>query len=211
LFDGVAPSGLDTGCHTLYLDPILLGASAEWGERHFGDAWLQYTEEDLAVIAQPLDFLGLNCYSAVPVCTGANGMPELAPFTPEKRTHFNWPVTPDALYWNVKLFYERYRRPILITENGMSNDDSVSDDGRVHDKARIDFLRDYLRELRRTADEGVPLLGYLQWSLLDNFEWAEGYAQRFGLIHVNYQTQKHTLKDSALWYKEVTASNGANL
>ena len=107
--------------------------------------------------------------------------------------------------------HERYGKPIMITENGMSNDDTLNADGKVHDVERIEFLTSYLRALRRAADDGVPVLGYMQWSLMDNFEWAEGYSQRFGLIHINYETQKRNLKDSALWYKEVITSNGENL
>lgn len=93
----------------------------------------------------------------------------------------------------------------------MSNDDAVGADGAVHDAERIRFLAGYLHRLRRAVDEGVPVFGYLLWSLLDNFEWAEGYSQRFGIIHVDYETQKRTLKDSALWYRRVIASNGESL
>lgn len=210
-FQNAAPSGLDTGRHSLYLDPILLGAPVSWGENHFGADWVPYTASDLNVISQPIDFLGLNCYWATPVRAGENGKPEPAPFTSEKKTHFNWAVTPDALYWAVKIFHERYKKPILITENGMSNDDSLSDDGCVHDPERIEFLRGYLQALRRAMEEGVPVTGYLQWSLLDNFEWAAGFAQRFGLVYVDYQTQKRTMKDSAHWYRQVIAENGSNL
>jgi len=84
-------------------------------------------------------------------------------------------------------------------------------DGRVHDPARIDFLRRYLLSLHRAIQEGVDVRGYFQWSLLDNFEWAEGYKHRFGLIHVDFETQKRTLKDSALWYRNVIQTNGEAL
>lgn len=211
LFYDAAPSGLETGRHSLYLDPVLLGVEAEWGSRCFGKDWIPYSEEDLNLTSQPIDFLGLNCYWATPVRTSSDGRAEPAPFESDRKTHFNWPVTPNALYWGAKLFYERYNKPILITENGMSNHDTVADDGRVHDQERIEFLQGYLNGLRKAADEGVPVIGYLQWSLLDNFEWAEGYAQRFGLIHVDYQTQQRTLKDSALWYRQVIAANGTHI
>jgi beta-glucosidase len=97
------------------------------------------------------------------------------------------------------------------TENGLSSRDWVALDGRVHDSGRIDFTRRYLRELHRAIDDGVEVAGYFHWSLLDNFEWAEGYKERFGLIHVDYRTQKRTLKDSALWYGGIIAENGASL
>lgn len=205
------PSASDTGGNALYLDPVLLGRTPVWGPAHFGADWKPYSDAELKTICQPLDFLGINCYWGAPVKAGANGAPELGPFNPERRTHLNWPVTPLALYWGVRFMHERYGQPILITENGMSNNDAVGADGKVHDIERIYFLKNYLSALRRAADEGMPLLGYLQWSLMDNFEWAEGYSQRFGLIHINYETQKRTLKDSALWYREVIASNGETL
>ena len=100
---------------------------------------------------------------------------------------------------------------MFITENGMSGHDAVSLDGKVHDPYRIDYLQRYLRALRRAADDGVEVYGYLAWSLLDNFEWHQGYEERFGLVHVDYGTLKRTAKDSAFWYREVMAANGENL
>jgi beta-glucosidase len=126
-------------------------------------------------------------------------------------TAFNFPVLPEGLYWGPRFYRERYGLPILITENGMSNIDWVSLDGSVHDPQRIDFLRRYLLELKRASQDGVEVLGYFQWSIMDNFEWTEGYRERFGLIYVDYGTQKRTLKDSAYWYRDVIASNGASL
>ena len=107
--------------------------------------------------------------------------------------------------------HERYKLPIYITENGMSCLDWVGLDGGVHDPQRIDFTRRYLRELRRAMDDGVDVQGYFHWSLMDNFEWADGYRQRFGLVHVDYQTQKRTIKDSGYWYARNIASNGKDL
>jgi beta-glucosidase len=99
----------------------------------------------------------------------------------------------------------------MITENGLSNIDWVALDGKVHDPQRIDFLNRYLLELQRASKDGVDIRGYFQWSLTDNFEWAQGYHERFGLIHVDFETQQRTLKDSAYWYKDVIASNGEKL
>jgi beta-glucosidase len=99
----------------------------------------------------------------------------------------------------------------VFTENGFCNLDWVGLDGRVHDPQRIDFLHRYLKSLKRAAAEGIQLGGYFYWSVMDNFEWAEGYKARFGLVHVDYATQKRTLKDSAMWYREVIRSNGANI
>jgi beta-glucosidase len=143
---------------------------------------------------------------------GADGRPQIVPQpTGHALTAFHWPLTPEALYWGAKFFHERYQLPIFITENGMANVDWVAADGQVHDPQRIDFLRRYLREFRRAAEDGVDVRGYFVWSIMDNFEWAEGYKQRFGLVHVDYATQKRTPKDSAFWYRDVIASNGAVL
>jgi beta-glucosidase len=99
----------------------------------------------------------------------------------------------------------------VVTENGMANTDWVHTDGMVHDPQRIDFMHRYLRQLKRAAEEGIPVAGYFYWSIMDNFEWALGYDRRFGLIHVDYQTGERRLKDSALWYRDVIASRGVNL
>lgn len=115
------------------------------------------------------------------------------------------------MYYSVKWQYERYRKPVLITENGMCCHDWISMDGKVHDPQRIDFLRRYLLQLERAADEGADVLGYFCWSWMDNFEWTQGYRPRFGLVYVDYETQARTPKDSAFWYRDVIANNGTNL
>jgi len=120
-------------------------------------------------------------------------------------------VTPEALYWGPRFMYERYGVPLFITENGLANADWISLDGAVHDPQRIDFTRRYLLALERAIADGVDLRGYFHWSLMDNFEWANGYRERFGLIFVDYATQQRVLKDSARWYAGVIASNGAKL
>lgn len=107
--------------------------------------------------------------------------------------------------------YERYKLPVYITENGMSGIDWVSMDGKVHDPQRIDFTRRDLLELRNAIKAGADIRGYFHWSILDNFEWSQGYKERFGLVHVDYTTQKRTPKDSAHWYAKVIASNRAHL
>ena len=110
----------------------------------------------------------------------------------------------------MRMIYERYHKPIYITENGLSCHDVISLDGKVHDPNRIDFLARYLRELRKAAEE-ADIRGYFQWSLMDNFEWAKGYSDRFGLVYVNYRNQERIMKDSAFWYKHVIETNGAEL
>ena len=164
------------------------------------------TEEDMNVICQPLDFFGYNVYFAsnynadtkVPD-NGWAGMP---------RTQMGWAVTPEVLYWSPKFLYERYKLPILITENGMSNLDIVMRDGKVHDPQRIDYMDRYLREFHRVMEDGVPIAGYTAWSIMDNFEWAEGFDPRFGLVYVDYRTQERIPKDSFYWYQNVIRQNG---
>lgn len=194
-------------------DPAMLGeypADALNAAGHFlPKGW----EKDMATIHQPLDFYGHNIYSGRIIRAADNERgweaPLLAPGYPH--TAMDWPVTPDALYWGAKFLTERYKTPFIITENGMAGLDWVSVDGQVHDPARQDFLHRYLRAYRRAADDGVDVAGYFQWSLMDNFEWAFGYNRRFGLVHVDYQTQKRTVKDSGWWYKQVMETNGENL
>jgi len=120
-------------------------------------------------------------------------------------------VTPEGLYWGPKFIWERYKKPIYITENGMANVDWITSDGWVHDPLRIDYTRRYLKELGQAVSDGVDVRGYFYWSLMDNFEWAEGFKQRFGLVYVDFASQARVLKDSAYWYQQVIAANGENL
>ncbi|CAI8350437.1 MAG: 1,4-beta-D-glucan glucohydrolase [Opitutia bacterium UBA7350] len=196
-----------------YADPIFLGKYPEEGLAAFGDKVPRYTDADMAIISQPLDFCGINLYSGwqVEASTEGNRWEEVPMPQGDRLTAFKWPVTPEILYWGSRFFYERYNKPIYITENGMSAHDWVDLDGAVRDHQRIDFVRRYLREFRRAAGEGIPVEGYFLWSLMDNFEWAEGYRERFGIIHVDYETQERRLKESAKWYATVIAENGENL
>jgi len=123
-------------------------------------------------------------------------------------TAFGWPVVPGGLaelLANLKLRYGPALPPIYITENGCSTDDRPDTDGRVHDAARVDYLEEHLRFLHRSIEQGVDVRGYFAWSLLDNFEWAEGYSQRFGLVRVDYDTLERIPKDSYHWLRGVLA------
>jgi len=198
--------------NTWWTDPVFLGRYPEDALALFGADMPAVNEGDMQTICQPLDFFGVNVYFSQPTRAGEDGRPEIVPLPAgQAMTAFNFPVLPEGLYWGPRFYWERYGLPILITENGMANIDWVAMDGAVHDPQRIDFLRRYLLELRRACGDGVDVLGYFQWSILDNFEWTEGYKQRFGLIYVDYPSQKRILKDSACWYGDVIASNGAGL
>lgn len=196
---------------TWWSDPILLGHYPEEGLRRFAHYLPRITREDMALISQPIDVYAQNIYNGRAVRMGADGKPEIVGRDPGfPRTAINWPVTLEALYWGPKFLYERYGKPFYITENGLSCHDVVSLDGKVHDPNRIDFLARYLGQLKRAADE-IDLRGYFQWSLLDNFEWSKGYSERFGMVYVDYPTQKRILKDSAFWYRDVIKINGRDL
>ena len=190
-------------------DPVFLGQYPEDIMKSFGQYFPKNAEKDLELISQPLDFYGQNMYNAVPVRADENGNPVRVDRYPGfPKTAIQWPVTPEVLYWAPKFLYERYQKPFYVTENGMSSHDWVSLDGKVHDASRVDFMHRYLREFKKAAADGVDLRGYFAWSLMDNFEWAYGYSERFGMVYVDYQTQKRTVKDSGLFYKDVIASNG---
>ena len=195
-----------------WADPVFLGRWPEEAEGMFGDEMYRLTDEEWASVSQPLDFYGFNCYQGTTSYPKPdNGYDEYA-YQGSPRTGMGWNQTPDALYYSCKFLYERYGRPMLITENGYAGLDQIMLDGKVHDPQRQDYIHRYLLGVRRALDEGIPVLGYTYWSLMDNFEWAEGYDMRFGLVYVDYSGNcRRIIKDSALWYRDVIAANGANL
>lgn len=197
---------------SVWSDPILLGRYPEEALKRYRNYLPEMTEEDRKLIAEPIDFYGQNIYNGVMVRCGKDGKPEIVQrYDGFPRTAIGWPVTPECLYWGPKFLYERYGKPIYVTENGLSCHDVISLDGQVHDPNRIDFLHRYLKQLQRASEDGVDIFGYFQWSLMDNFEWSCGYSERFGLVFVDYNTQKRILKDSAYWYQKVIETNGKNL
>jgi len=187
---------------SLFSDPVILGDYPEDYYVKYQGYTPEITKEDLKLINQPLDFLGQNIYTGYK----KNILEENDP-----HTDLNWDIVPEALYWGPKFLYERYKLPIYITENGLANSDRIALDGKVHDPQRIDYLNRYLLELKRAIDDGVDIRGYFLWSLLDNFEWFEGYRSRFGLVYVDYSNQQRIMKDSAYWYSSVIKNNGTNL
>lgn len=194
-----------------YIDPMILGRYPEDGLKLFGAKLAAVRPGDMETICQPLDFYGANIYVGQTVRAVRSGWETVKSAEGQALTTMPWPITPACLYWGARFFYERYKLPIVITENGMANCDWIHADGKVHDPQRIDYLRRHLRELGRAIRDGVPVLGYMQWSIMDNFEWQMGYKQRFGLVYVDYATGKRIPKDSAHWYKKVIACNGRNL
>ena len=192
-------------------DPVLLGHYPEEGLKRYEPYLPRITDEDMKLISEPIDIYGQNIYNGRCIRMGADGKPEdVERYEGFPQTAVGWPVTPECLYWGPKFLYERYRKPMYITENGIACNDVISLDGKVHDPQRIDFLARYLHELKRAADE-IDVRGYFQWSLLDNFEWEKGYAGRFGLVYTEFLSQKRILKDSAYWYRDVIQTNGNKL
>ena len=195
-----------------FSDPVFLGSYPKEGLEKYKEYLPKITKEDMELIHQPIDFMGQNIYNGYPVRAGADGEPEFVSREPGfAKTAANWPVTPGALYWGVRFLSERYHLPLYITENGMSCHDNVSRDGRVHDPNRIQFLDEYLSALSRANDDGADVRGYFLWTFLDNFEWDKGYNERFGIVYVDFATQKRIVKDSAYWYQKVIESNGKEL
>ena len=198
--------------HQMVFDPLVLGRYPETDDPVLKALFENVPERELDLINTDVDCLALNIYNGSPVRAGKNGAPEYVPKSPGcPRTAMKWPITPEVMAYGPRFLWERYKRPILITENGVSCNDFAYLDGKVHDADRIDFLTRYLRSLRCCAESGVPIKGYFHWSFTDNFEWNCGYGERMGLVYVDYSTQQRIPKDSAVWYSRIIAENGENL
>jgi beta-glucosidase len=213
--DRQAVTRADAYMNRQYLDPIFKGAYPNEFPSMFGEAWPSFPESDFADIRQPIDFLGINYYK--------RGITKYSPSTIIERairvdnpravyTTTDWEVFPEGLT-NILLWVgERYGKlPIYITENGAAFYDPPTAAGKVEDPLRVDYLRQHLLAAREAIRRGVDLRGYCVWSLLDNFEWALGYSKRFGIIHVDFETQKRTMKSSAHFYKDVIRTRGGAL
>lgn len=187
------------------LTAICEGAYPEEYLREMGADAPDHTEEEMRIIASPLDFLGLNIYCGQYALANPDGSANVLPF-PEgfPVTQMHWGrVMPEALYWGIRECSELWHAPkFYITENGCATADQVLN-GKVYDTERVMFLRSYMQNMLRACREGIGLAGYFAWSLLDNFEWREGLSRRFGLVRVDYETQQRTLKLSAEFYKEI--------
>jgi beta-glucosidase len=216
--DVAAADYYDVLWNRVFAEPILLGRYPE------GIAELMPgpVNADLAVISSAVDFYGLNYYNPTRVADPASpidGVPGMAfenapfkivPVEGYPRTGFDWPVVPDGLreqLVHLSTTYGAALPPVFITENGCAYDDVVEADGAVHDPDRIAYLDAHLRAVVAAIEVDVDVRGYYTWSLLDNFEWAEGYTKRFGLVHVDYDTQRRTPKDSYRWYQHLIAAH----
>jgi beta-glucosidase len=216
--DKAAAQAYATLGNRLFADPVLRGSYPD------GYAALMPgpVEEDLRVISSPIDFYGVNYYVPTRVAgrstPGPEGSPSsgmdlpfvMLPVEGYPHTDFGWPVVPDGLRDLLVMMSQEYDGllpPVYVTENGCAYDDEPDADGRVADSRRVDYLDGHLRAVGQAIEAGVDVRGYFTWSLVDNFEWAEGYTKRFGLVHVDYETQRRTPKDSFDWYRRVIAEN----
>ncbi|HZM71887.1 MAG TPA: GH1 family beta-glucosidase [Candidatus Polarisedimenticolia bacterium] len=208
----------DGATNRWFLDALLRGAYpsdvAELFAAHGADIGSVVRPGDLATIARPIDFLGMNYYFRRTVSAADTGLgwteDPAAPRTSTGVTEMGWGIDPDAFLEQLLRLHADYPgMPILVTENGIGLRDDVGPDGSVDDRRRIDYLRDHVARVRQAIDAGVDVRGYFVWTLLDNFEWSFGYRPRFGLVHVDFATQRRTPKASAGWYAKLIRSAGA--
>ena len=217
--DLAACRDVDAVSNRIFLDPILCGSYPEpllEATAHLTD-WAFVQDGDLATIHQPLDLLGINYYNPVRIASADDhDTARLWPGTQRSRavalpgplTSMGWPIDPGGLTRLLLRLHDDFPGlPLVITENGCAYEDKPTATGQVHDDERIDYLHRHLAAVADALDAGVDVRGYYVWSLLDNFEWAWGYSQRFGIVHVDFDTLARTPKDSALWFRDVITRN----
>lgn len=195
-------------CMSVLADAVFLGDYPKEYYEYYRDILPDIREGDMQAISRPIDYICQNIYSGMRVAPDGSyaPWPDGSP-----QNSFGWDDIPECVYWGLRFLYRRYRLPIVISENGVPQNDRVCLDGKVHDSYRADGIRRYLIEMNRAIAEGVPVAGYYYWSLLDNFEWKAGYSQRFGLVYVDYATQKRIKKDSFDVYGELIKTGGKSL
>ena len=214
--DRAATTRADAYMNRQFLDPMLLGQYPDELAEIFGEAWPRWPAADLELIRQPIDFVGINYYTRNVTRFDPESWPLRAGPVRQKRatyTETRWEVFPQGLTDILVSVKQRYGNPPLyITENGAAFFDPPTAEGdRIDDPLRVDYLRKHVAAMHAALDQGVDLRGYFAWSLFDNFEWSHGYSKRFGIVHVDFETQKRTPKSSARLYSSIIASNGACL
>lgn len=208
--DADAASRTDQLIHRAFLDPVMKGSYPPLiGPRELETAGVE--RGDMDAIHQPLDFIGVNTYMRAVVRRDLR-IPLVRASQVEiegtARTGMGWEIHPPAIYEGLTRLARDYGSVLIVTENGAAFDDVLDGDGRVADVERVRFLADHIAQVHRAIQEGAEVRGYFVWSLLDNFEWAHGYSQRFGIVHVDFETQERTVKDSGRFYAKVTERNG---
>ncbi len=196
--------------NAMFLTVLEEGRYTDLYLKRLGAAAPRFTPEELKIISSPMDFVGVNVYQPTYVRADSSEAGYTVVPAPASYPHMfsEWlKIGPEALYWAPRLIHEVWNvNEMYITENGCSSTDTLAPDGHVYDTDRVMFLRNYLNQLQRAVAEGVPVKGYFLWSLLDNFEWADGYEKRFGITYVDFATQKRTPKLSSAFYKNVIAT-----
>jgi beta-glucosidase len=193
-----------------YLDPLYKGEYPSDMLELYGNISPSIEEGDLQAISTKTDFLGVNYYNrSVVGADNSYGPLPIRLDRPEgEYTDMGWEVYPPGIYNVLKWVHETYHPPVVyVTENGAAFPDSLTSDGRICDDRRQSFLEGYISQVHRAIQDGVPVQGYFVWSLMDNFEWAHGYSKRFGIIYVDYATQKRTVKQSGEWYAQLARQN----
>ena len=197
--------------NAMFLTVVQEGRYTDLYLKRLGADAPKFTAEEMKIVASPMDFVGINIYQPTYVRADASEKGYTVVPSPASYPHMYSPwltIGPEALYWGPKLVNEVWKvKEIYITENGASSKDELTPEGEVYDTDRTMYLRSYLTQLQRAVAEGVPVKGYFLWSLLDNYEWADGYEKRFGITYVDFKTQKRTPKLSAKFYKEVIVKN----
>ncbi|MDD2398185.1 MAG: family 1 glycosylhydrolase [Bacilli bacterium] len=190
---------------TLFSDPVFLGRYPQEFIEFYEQFLPENYKKDLEIISQDIEYCYQNFYTGYFIAEDKAGNMKILPYTNENYTGvFPWlHYVPETLYYGPKFLFERYQKPIIISENGISVVDKVTSDKKVHDVWRIKYFSDYISALLKIKKEGVPVLGYFAWSLFDNFEWAWGYQPRFGLIYIDYLTQERIYKDSFYFYQNL--------
>jgi beta-glucosidase len=214
--DQAATRRADAYMNRQYLDPVLLGEYPNELREIFGEAWPDHSATELESLKQPIDFVGVNYYTRSVTRNDPLAWPVRAGRVEQPRhvyTETSWEVYPDGLTDTLKWVTERYGRiPLYVTENGAAFYDPPQPiEGRVDDPLRVAYYRSHLTAAYKALCQGVDLRGYYAWSLLDNYEWSLGYSKRFGIVHVDYATQKRTPKASARFYSEVIRTKGSVL
>ena len=214
--DVAATARADAYMNRQYLDPVFLGRYPDEMTEIFGEAWPAWPQADFRLIGEPIDHLGINYYMRDVIRDDPAGGAVRTAVVPQPGSTYTdtgWEVHAPGLTEILTWVRDRYGRlPLHVTENGAAfYDPPKADAGRLADPLRVAYLRDHLRAVAAAIAAGVDLRGYFAWSLLDNLEWSLGFAKRFGIVHVDFETQTRTPKDSALFYAGVIASNGATL
>ncbi|GIV60478.1 MAG: beta-glucosidase [Rhodothermaceae bacterium] len=214
--DRAATARADAYMNRIFVEPVLTGRYPDLLPEIFGEAWPEIPEADVERIAAPIDFLGVNYYTRGVTAFDPDAPPLQAKTVPQPTstyTEMGWEVYPDGLYDTLAWLHGSFDvPPLFITENGAAfYDPPRCAGGRIEDPLRVDYFRTHLRALCRALTDGIDIRGYFAWSLLDNFEWSYGYTKRFGIVHVDYQTQARTPKASARFLARVFATNGACL